>query len=266
MADASHLTDVDRALARRPRRVVEMPARDERIESLALELRRAVSDTWQRRAHEELKVAAAFSVLCRELLETGADADAVAVAARAVSDEVRHGEICRTLASCYRGEEVPWPPAVAIDPHPAREDHLVRTALHVTSMCCVNEAIASTFLETSFAGATGLCARAALRELLQDEVEHARLGWLYVARAVRTPMLHEAVQANMLRLVDNCVACWLDCSAITLRDGMPDDGLPSVAVTRACALTAVRELVLPGFEQVGLDVRETRTWLATLAA
>jgi hypothetical protein len=133
-------------------------------------------------------------------------------------------------------------------------------------MCCVNEAVASTYLETSYAGVTGLCARAALRELLQDEVEHARLGWTYVARAVAAPTMRRAVQAHLVPLMQNVVGCWFDDSAITLRDGMPDDGLPSVQVMRACAVTAVREIVIPGFQQVGLDVAEARSWLSTLAA
>ena len=254
------------ALSRTRRTLVDMPDRDERIEAMLPSARRAVADTWQRRAHEELKVAAAFTVLCRELLETGADAQVVAVASRAVNDEVRHGEICRLLASRYRGEDLPWPPAVAIDPHPPRDDVEVRTALHVTAMCCVNEAIAAAYLETSFAAATGLCARAALRELLQDEVEHARVGWIYLGRAVGSAPLRRAVQANVLALVQKVVGCWWDGSAITLRDGMPEDGLPSVAVMRACATTAVREIVLPGFTQVGLDADEVSAWLATAKA
>ncbi len=264
MPDVPARHDVAAALTRRRGPVVQMPALDERIESLDPSTRRAIADTWQRRAHEELKVAAAFSVLCRELLQIGADADVVAVASRGVSDEVRHGEICRLLASRYRGQDLPWPPSVPIEPNPVRDDLLERTTLHATGMCCVNEAIASTYLEASFAGATGPCARAALRELLQDEVEHARLGWTYLGRAVATPALRAAVQNHMLPIVQHVVGHWFDDSAITLKDGAPEDGLPSVAVMRSCAVTAVRDLVLPGFAALALDVTPTQAWLTTL--
>jgi len=264
MSNVPQPSEYEAFLSRRSRKVGELPATDERIESLDPERRAAIAQTWHRRAHEELKVATAFSVLCRELLETGAPADIVAMASRAVHDEVRHGEVCRSLASRYHGVELPWPPAVPIEPQPVREDLALRTALHVTGMCCVNEAVASTYLETSYAAATGPSARAALRELLIDEVEHARLGWIYVGRAVATPKLAHAIQANVLQLVQKVVGCWFDDTTITIPEGSPEDGLPSMAVTRATAITAMRDLVVPGFEQIGLDVHETREWIATL--
>jgi hypothetical protein len=242
-----------------------LPDRDDRIEALDSATRRAIADTWQRRAGEELKVATAFSMLCRELLETGADGDVLLAASRAVHDEVRHGEICRALASRYRGEDVPWPPPVSLKMQPARGPAPAHALLHVAEMCCANEAVSATYLDASFAGATGACARAALRELLRDEVEHARFGWIYLGRAVAQGSGRSALEEHVLPIVQNVVGCWFDDSAITLREGMPDDGLPSVSVMRACAVTAVRDLVLPGFEGLGLDVGPARDWLQAIA-
>jgi hypothetical protein len=241
-----------------------MPDHDDRIESLDAVTRRAIADTWQRRAGEELKVAAAFTGLCRELLEAGADGDVVMAASRAIHDEVRHGEICRVLASRYRGEEVAWPPPVALKMRRAPGRSPEQTLLNVAEMCCANEAVSATYLDASFAGATGACARAALRELLRDEVEHARFGWIYIGRAVGSPRAREILGNHLLSLVQEVVGCWFDDSAITLRDGMPEDGLPSVGVMRACAVTAARDIVLPGFEQLGFDVSAARAWLETM--
>jgi hypothetical protein len=242
-----------------------LPEHDERIDALDSATRMAIAGTWQRRAGEELKVATALSMLCRELLETGADGDVLLAASRAVHDEVRHGEICRTLASRYRGEDVPWPPPVSLKMQPSRGPAPAHTLLHVAEMCCANEAVSATYLDASFAGATGACARAALRELLRDEVEHARFGWVYVGRAVAWGPGRRALEEHVLPIVQNVVGCWFDDSAITLRDGMPDDGLPSVSVMRACAVTAMRDLVLPGFEGLGLDVGPARDWLQAIA-
>jgi hypothetical protein len=63
-----------------------------------------------------------------------------------------------------------------------------------------------------------------------------------------------------LPIVQNVVGCWFDDSAITFRDG-----LPSVSVMRACAVTALRDLVLPGFESLGPDVRGARDWLQAIS-
>jgi hypothetical protein len=247
--------------ARRRSTVVDFPEVDDRIEALDAASRRAIADTWQRRAGEELKVATVFTILCRELLETGAGGDVVMSVSRAIHDEVRHGEICRRLASRYRGEDVAWPAPVAMIYRPAPPHSPMRTLLTVAEMCCANEAVSATYLDASFAGATGPCAKAALHELLRDEVEHARFGWVYLGRAVQARDAREALAGQILPLVQNVVGCWFDGSAITLPEGMPEDGLPSLEVMRACAVTAARDIVLPGFESLGFDVRAAREWV-----
>ncbi len=204
-----------------------------------------------------------------ELLETGADGDVVLAASRAVHDEVRHGEICRALASRYRGEDVLWPPAVSLEGCVAwrwrpwlRADPASRRGDVLRERGCFSDLPGRELRRSD----GGLRARAALRELLRDEVEHARFGWIYVGRAVALASARAALQEHVLPIVRNVVSCWFDDSAITIRQGMPDDGLPSVAVMRACAVTAMRDLVLPGFERVGVDVSATRDWLKAIAS
>ena len=59
---------------------------------------------WQARADSESSVRTVFDQLVAELVATGAHADVVALARRAVDDEVRHAAICIELATAYRGE------------------------------------------------------------------------------------------------------------------------------------------------------------------
>jgi hypothetical protein len=252
--------------ARKRSAIADFPEVDERIEALDASTRRAIADTWQRRSGEELKVATAFSILCRELLEAGADGEVVMAVSRAIHDEVRHGEICRRLASRYRGGDVGWPPPIALKFRPAPPPSPMQLLLNVAEMCCANEAVSAAYLDASFAGATGACARAALRELLQDEVEHARFGWVYLGRAVQSPAARATLAEHILPIVKSVVGCWFDDSAITIREGMPDDGLPSVEVMRACAVTAARDIVLPGFASLGFDVTEALEWIVARSA
>ena len=83
------------SMMRRRRRVLPLPEQDPIIAAMDDELRVQVARTWQRRAHEELRVAMTFTGLCQELLATGAAPDVLAVVSRAVHDEVRHAEVCR---------------------------------------------------------------------------------------------------------------------------------------------------------------------------
>ncbi len=187
----------------------------------------------------------------------------LAIVSRGVNDEVRHAEVCRALAAKYRGAEVPWPAKVVIDPSPAHDDHFVRTAFHAVSMFCVNEAIASTYLQASLSGARSPSARAAVGELLADEIEHARVGWIFIAK--QSAALRAAIEANLLTLARPAVQCWWDARQITLLDGAPEHGLPSLETTRACAVGAVRDIVAPGFAALGLDARPLLEWVAERA-
>lgn len=251
------------SLLRRHRHVVELPEHDPLIDALPSGLRREVADTWERRAHEELKVAAAFSVLTRELLEVGADRSVLAAASRAVNDEVRHAEVCRCLASKYRGTDVSWPAEVVVEPSSRGDERRMRTTFHVVVLCCVNEAIATTFLGESLDGARSPSARAAVGELLGDEVEHARAGWTYLATQPRAMLA--AVEANLVTLVEPVWKSWWDADRVTLLQGAPEHGVPSVATMRGCVASALREIVAPGFAQLGLDVGPLSSWVAARA-
>jgi hypothetical protein len=248
------------SLLRRRRHVVELPESDPVIDAMEPTLRRAVAHTWERRAHEELKVAAAFSVLTRELLETRGDPLVLAAVSRGVNDEVRHAVVCRSLAAKYRGGDVPWPPEVAIEPSTRADDRRLRTAFHLVSMCCINEAIASTFLETSHAGAKSTSARIAVGELLADEVEHARIGWAFVAKQA-APM-RAAIAANLVTLLKPVWRAWWEGAMVTLKEGAPEHGLPAVTTTRVCAARALREIVAPGFAELGFDAGPLLQWVA----
>ena len=251
----------EESLFRRHRRqhVVHLPDSDDVIDRMPTDLRLEVARTWTRRAHEELRVAWDFSLLCRELLELGSDPDVLAVVARGVHDEVRHAEVCRSLAERYAGGPVPWPTEVPSDTRPRSSDPRLRTSFHLVTMCCVTESIASAFLDASLKDASSPSARVAVGELLADEVVHARVGWTFLARQPR-PML-DAIEANLRALVEPVVRGWWQQGRVTLPEGAPEHGIPSMRRTQEATLGAMREIVLPGFTEVGLDVSDVRAWL-----
>jgi hypothetical protein len=249
-------------LRRRNRPVVAMPERDDVIDAMDAVLRRKVGQTWARRAHEELKAAMAFTLLSRELLAAGAVPDVLVRVTRAVSDEVRHAEILRALASRYLGQESPWPPGMDLPPEPPGEAPWVLMSLHAVTLCCVSETIASVFIEASHAAATSPSVRASLGIVLADEVEHGRAGWAYLASVRDDRTVMAAVQRAMASMVRKAIESWFDFGAIVLPDGTPEHGLLSNEEVRACVVTALRELVLPGFSQLGLDVTEASAALS----
>jgi hypothetical protein len=260
MTSAREPLSYEPSMMRRRRRVLALPERDDVIDAMPASLRREVAETWERRAHEELRVATAFAMLCRELLAVGGEPELLGAISRGVHDEVRHAEVCRALAARYASADVAWPGGVGDEPFVVRSDPRLRAAFYVVSLCCVTESIASCFLEASLADTRSPSARVAVGDLLADEVLHARAGWTFLARQPRE--LQAAVEADLLLLVKPVVRGWWDQGGVTMLDGAPEHGIPSLETTRRSTLTAMRDIVLPGFVALGFDVTPTARWLA----
>jgi hypothetical protein len=205
-----------------------------------------------------------FAVIRDALAEHGGQQALVDLATRAVDDEVRHAELSRVVASRFAGRELEALPRLPafVPEHPQASPALRRT-LWVVGQCCLNETIASAVLEASLEASTGALACAALRELLSDEIDHARIGWGHVAaldaetRAALAPWLYNLTRSN--------VRTW----RTTPRDYPPAaitpllvaHGALSAELLEGAILTALRELVIPGFAQVGLSTDRIARWV-----
>ena len=128
-------------------------------------------------------------------------------------------------------------------------------ALHVTGLCCVNETLATAYLAHCLAIATAPIAVAANRAHLREEIDHARLGWAHLASPALTPALREQLAECVPRLLAANVPLWEQPDAFLPPGGVPDHGLPSHQAACRVAQDAVAELVLPGFQHVGVVVR-----------
>src|SRR5262249_45765141 len=103
------------------------------------------------------------------------DPSLIELAARAVDDEMRHTELSRRVASRYAQRDIPPTPILPLSvPRHERASDRLRHVLHVVGQCCMNETIASSFLETTLAPAR--LATSAPRGVVSDEVDHGRVG------------------------------------------------------------------------------------------
>jgi hypothetical protein len=66
--------------------------------------------------------------------------------------------------------------------------------------------------------------------------------------------------------VRRVAACWFDDTCITLPDGAPEHGLLCNDETHRSVVTALREVVLPGFAELGFDVTAARAAVDEIAA
>lgn len=233
---------------------------DPLIDGLDPELRSTIGAEWLRRAEVELTAAGLSALLLRGLLIDHAGPDVLELAANAVGEETRHARICQRVAERYLARVLPWPRARQVDDGvfgdaPAPINRLLSLVLH----CCVNETLATVCLREGLKCAESPTVKAATRQLLQDDLNHARIGWAHLG----SPFVSADAKAHVARALPTLLRVgrdgWLDEPRAPI--DAPAHGVLGNARFPALFQGAVRDLILPGFEHVGVDVGPARAFL-----
>jgi hypothetical protein len=220
----------------------------------------AVAEVWRQRAGNELSTSAVFATLTRSLVATGAPHAILRQAAAAVEDEVRHAQICVHVALAYDPACAPPPPSVVSDPPRFTGSEEVDAGLFVVMQSCVNEGVAAAYLQRCLDEATSVLARAAVRDILTDEIHHARFGWTWLAAAGTASMRATVAEAlpTLLRLVADA---WMgDGDSPRPKTPLGHGIIDGVAVAQVVR-EAYEALILPGFEAAGIDSRPACAWV-----
>lgn len=217
--------------------------------------RRTLGEAWLARARQEHLAVGAFARIAHALAEEGCEPVVLELVARAAADEVRHAELCARYAAAWLGEgAVPrrFRGVPKIPEHPDA-DPATRVLLHVVEMCCFSETFTGVYLGEMHARATESVARALLESLLEDEIDHGRAGWAYVAERARDGRLGGLAEA-LPALVARTTAGVLGASAEDDDPALEAHGWLGRTAAAAVYRRALSEVILPGFEAVGLDV------------
>lgn len=226
------------------------------------EARVRAGKSWDARMKQEHLAVGAFAMLVTELAAEGCDPIVLSLLTRASSDEVRHAEICREMAAGLLGEEhvakrVRGIPSIPKYPGVSSE---TRTLLHVVEMCCLSETFTGVFLTDMLSEMGNGTPRMAVESLLEDEIDHGRVGWAFLAaraRAKRVDGLASALPALIERTMG-----WVVEKARAHPE--PDTkALRSVGYLGSTTAGAIfqrtlRDVILPGFETCGIDLAPTR--------
>ena len=239
-----------------------LPERDDAIERLRADEREALVDIWLGRAATERRVADSFVVIRDALRALGVSGDALRLAERASDDELRHAEICRYVASRFNGAELPPPAELPlVVPRLEGATPELRHTLHVVGQCSLNETTASAFLEACLLAARAELAQAALRELLSDEIDHARIGWIHLA-SVRAEV-RARVGRLLLPMAQANLKMWRSYPrAYGESETLAAHGAPSASVIEDALVGAMRDLVIPGFAMLGIATAQVEAWVA----
>ncbi|MGE0398471.1 MAG: hypothetical protein AB7T06_17325 [Kofleriaceae bacterium] len=236
-----------------------MIARSAAVEQLPPEQQAELAKVWQMRADSERSVGSVFTQLVSSLSATGAHDEVIALARRAMDDETRHARVCAELAAAYRGDDVREAPPLSVRLPDYGEPPRMRAALHAVNLCCIGETIATAFVEACHAACD---AWPELRELhgrhLADEIHHARVGWAHLASLSLDERRH--IATHLPQLLRAQVRTWEERIALLPEHGIHGHGYPPRAALIAIVYGAIRDVVLPGFDYVEVDTRESRAW------
>ncbi len=238
----------------------DLPDGADEIAALDPATRATLARIWLSQAATEYRVASSFAVIHRGLVALDADAGLVRLAARAVDDEHRHAALAEALAGRYAGRPVgPHPVLPEQRPEHATASPALKSALFVVGQCALNETFASAYLSAGYAGAKHPLAKAALRELLEDEIDHARIGWAYLSTT--TPALRRELSDWLLPLTVCNLREWRRLE-LPAGDALAAHGVPPLEVAREALDEALADVLLPGFRRAGLDTRALERWIA----
>ncbi|MDP9001195.1 MAG: hypothetical protein M3O46_13925 [Myxococcota bacterium] len=236
--------------------------------ALAARGRRTVGATWRERMRQEHLAVGAFALLVRELAEVGCEPVVLALVARASADEVRHTEVCRRFAVALLGSEaVPRRfrglPRV---PRHVTANAPDRALLHVVEMCCLSETLTGVYFTEMLARTTEPVARIAIESLLEDEIDHGRVGWAYLAARSRERTTHALPQAlpDMLQRTFDPVFVAASRARASEKDEekLETHGYLGPHASAGVYARALRDVILPGFERLGVDIKPLRPLVA----
>jgi hypothetical protein len=242
-------------------KLTSRPLPADRIAGLSLSDCERLAESWSHRGAMERRVVDAFMVVRDALVSLRAHDALVSLAERAIDDERRHAELCRVVASRFAGRDVPEPPRLVlhVPKHEGAGDEL-RHVLHVLGHCAINETFASAVLEQSLRDAKGALARAALRELLADEIDHARVGFGLVATL--SPETKQTLSMWLPGLIRASVVMWrTTVRPDTEEPALNAHGMISPSLIERAIITATREILVPGFAHLGVDSAGVTVWL-----
>lgn len=147
-----------------------------------VDVRQRAARQWLLRAREEYGSVHEFSLLLGALTRVGAPAEWTGMIARLITDEARHVELCRSMASALVGEEevaaMKWsPPTPPFPAPPASARVLAWAADVVLCTCCIGETVSVPLYESLATVTTDPVARAVVEQIRRDELLHSRFGW-----------------------------------------------------------------------------------------
>jgi hypothetical protein len=206
--------------------------------------RRAAIAEWTGRMVDEQSSSRIFAGLLPQMMRAGVDAQFQAAAADAVVDELRHARLCAAVVQALGGEA--RAPMIEGDELPRHDgvgvlEGLLRNVLEIS---CLGETADVAVLENRYRHARESTFRRVIAEILDDEINHSRLGWRLLQQL--EPRIDTRMRERLGGYLVPAFARLFDDHGVT-REPATDGAL---------IIEAVNDVIVPRLEAFELPARE----------
>jgi hypothetical protein len=249
-----------------------IPWEESHAKRLDAGLRAELARIWGERIPTEYRSITGFSTLSFDFIAAGAPVDLVAVCHRVCIDELRHTELAVKMVELYGGHIPPLPREISSMPADESLTAVAQACRSAILLSCLGETFACTELAMLRDRAVDPVVRGVLTVFLADEIVHARVGWAYLAHALKTAdertktSVAEAIPGYIAGIAANLFGTPEAPAVIDVTNDDPrlgEHGVCSMREERDLYRAFVPDVFIPGLRAVGVPV-DTRAALAAL--
>lgn len=236
------------------------------------DLRAELARIWGERIPTEYRSITGFSTLSFDFIAAGAPVDLVAVCHRVCIDELRHTELAVKMVETYGGHLPPLPREISSMPADESLTAVAQACRSAILLSCLGETFACTELAMLRDRAVDPVVHGVLTVFLADEIVHARVGWAYLAHALKTAdertkrQVAEAIPGYIAGIAANLFGTADKPAVIDVTNDDPrlgEHGVCSMREEQELYRSFVPDVFLPGLRAVGVPV-DTSAALAAL--
>lgn len=194
-----------------------------------------------------------FTNLSERLEQAGIGGAVLKLARESAQQERRHAELCHELAELYGERNVSLPDMSAWEPirfgrsRPELELHVA-----LLGQTCISETIASGWLRACIRRIESPRVRAAYALHLREELNHARVGWTFLAAHPPSADIRRALSASLRTQVQANVNAWANEANFLSGDALPAHGFLSREDSIDAVHATVNDVIYPGLELHGI--------------
>jgi len=230
--------------------------------SLTEEWRARAIATWRARMVNEHISARVFAALIPQMMNAGLAPRWMEEVTGMIADELRHGRQCAAVVHALGGEAVSDMPALADVPTHSDAPPLEAVLRNIMTISCLHETVAVALIRGEHQAVGPPQMQETLRQILGDEVRHARFGWMVLRELA--PDLSPDLKRRLAEYLVIAFHHLREHELSHLPTGYtPSQEEEAVGVcdgqdARTLFFDTVREVIIPGLEAHGIAAQ--RAW------